>query len=87
MRYVSDDGKVFNTEQECVEHENLLKKKANEQRIKREKMEAERKKMLNNINTKYASLQKDVYEYEKKFGAKHNANFIPFHELAEILHM
>ena len=50
-------------------------------------MEAERKKMLNNINTKYASLQKDVYEYEKKFGAKHNANFIPFHELAEILHM
>lgn len=27
MRYISDDGKVFNTEYECCEYENNLKKK------------------------------------------------------------
>lgn len=25
MRYISDDNKVFETEQECLEHENILR--------------------------------------------------------------
>ena len=33
MRFVSDDGKVFNTEEECKQHEQNLKDKANGPRI------------------------------------------------------
>ena len=36
MRYISDDGKVFNTEQECCEHEQQIKK--------RKKLKGSRKK-------------------------------------------
>lgn len=87
MKYLSEDGKVFDTEQKCVEHENLLKEKAEEQRIRREQLEEERKKLLDNINNKYASLQKDIYDFEKRFGAKQKINFISFSELAEMLYI
>ena len=36
MRYISDDGKVFNTEYECTEYENYMKKKQYEENRKRE---------------------------------------------------
>lgn len=34
MRYISDDGKVFNTEQECCEHEQKVK----QERVKKEEL-------------------------------------------------
>ena len=33
MRYISDDNKVFNTEQECREHEQEVERLENEERI------------------------------------------------------
>lgn len=44
MRYISDDGKVFNTEQECREHE---------QRVKQEKIKKQYKEICEDIYKHY----------------------------------
>lgn len=75
MRYISDDGKVFNTEQECLEHENMIK----------EKIEAERTKRLNIIRKQYEDLQKSITEYSKTFEIKSSMYFLPLHEFMSIL--
>lgn len=33
MRYIADDGKIFNTEHECTSHEQKLKKEADQRDI------------------------------------------------------
>lgn len=63
MRYISDDGKVFNTEQECCEYEQNMRI----QRIKREQLEKERQNRLASINKKYEDLQKEISEYRKDY--------------------
>lgn len=63
MRYISDDGKVFNTEQECCKHEQNVK----QERVRKEKMEMERQNRLNSINKKYKDLQKDISAYNKDY--------------------
>ena len=55
MRYLSDDGKVFQTEQECLEHE--MKQKADQAR----------KAMAAEINKKRQELEKLTEEYRKKY--------------------
>lgn len=85
MRYISDDGKVFNTEQECLLHENIEKRRVEDERIRKEKVEKERKTKLDIINQRYNELQKLVYEYGKEYGADCELYFMPFCELARIL--
>lgn len=60
MRYISDDGKFFNTEQECCEYEQQIMN----EKIKREKLKEERQHRLDMINKKYKELQQLIYEYE-----------------------
>lgn len=48
MKYISDDGKVFNTEQECCAYERHIE----EQKVEREKLEKERKDRMAAINKK-----------------------------------
>lgn len=81
MRYISDDGKVFNTEQECCEHE----KKLEQERVKKEKLEMDRQNRLDSINKKYEDLQKDIFEYRKDYNTRLEGYFTPFHELLEML--
>lgn len=83
MRYISDDGKVFNTEQECCEHEQRIKK----ERINREKLELEKQNRLEVINKKYEELQKLISEYSKDYGVKQTPYFAPFYELMDMLYM
>lgn len=49
MRYLSDDGKVFNTEQDCCEHEQKVKRDRvnREQREKLQKLKAHMKNQKN----------------------------------------
>lgn len=82
MRYISDDGKVFNTEQECCEHEQKLE----QERIKKEKLEMDRQNRLDSINKKYEDLQKDISEYRKDFGVRLEGYFTPFVELLDMLY-
>lgn len=63
MKYISEDGKVFNTEQECCEYEQKVEK----ERIKREKLEMERQNRLDSINKKYESLINEISAYEKDY--------------------
>lgn len=73
MRYISDDGKVFNTEQECCEHE----QKIEAERIKRNKLKMERQNRLDSIRKKYEDLQKDISAYNKDYvdtGIDHHIN-------------
>lgn len=84
MRYISDDNKIFNTEQECLEYENLLKKH-DEDRIRKEKLERERPDRLKEINKKYDELQKLVSNYEKDYGLKQVPYFAPFYEVMNML--
>lgn len=61
MRYLSDDGKVFDTDQACYEYEQQVKKRKENE----EKLERERQSRLNSINKKYEDLQRDIAEYKK----------------------
>ena len=81
MRYISDDGKVFNTEQECCEHEQRVEN----QRVKREQLEKERQKRLGAINKKYEELQNMLSEYEKDYGVKQRPYVAPFYEILDML--
>lgn len=56
MRYLSEDGKVFQAEQECLEHE------------KKQKVDQARKEMESEISKKRQELEKLTAEYRKKYG-------------------
>ena len=81
MRYMSDDGKVFNTEQECCEYEQQIEA----ERVKREQLERGRQNRLDVINKKYEELQKLLSEYEKDFGVKQRPYVAPFYEILDML--
>lgn len=82
MRYISDDGKVFNTEQECCEHE----QKIEAERIRRDNLEMERQNRLDSINKKYEDLEKEIAEYRKDYGTRLEGYFTPFQELLDMLY-
>lgn len=86
MRYISDDGKVFNTEQDCLKHENSEKQRIEEERIKKEQFETERKKLLKEVKDLYSTLEKKVYEYEKKYGSRQKVYFAPFYDFLSMLY-
>lgn len=81
MRYISDDGKVFNTEQECCEHEQKIEL----ERVKKEKLEKERKDRLATINKKYEELQNLLSEFEKDYGVRRMPYVAPFYEILDML--
>lgn len=55
MRYLSDDGKVLQTEQECLEYE------------KKQKIDQARKAMAAEIDKRRQELEKLTEEYRKKY--------------------
>jgi len=81
MKYIIDDGKIFNTEQECCEYEQQVK----QEKVKREKFEMERQNKMNVINKKYEELQNLLLEFEKEYGVKQRPYFAPVHELINML--
>lgn len=81
MRYISDDGRVFNTEQQCCEYEQHLE----DQRVKREQLEKERQDRLEAINKKYEELQNLLSEYEKDYGVRQRPYVAPFCEILDML--
>jgi len=86
MRYISEvDNKVFNTEQECLEHEYFERKRLEEENIRKEKFELERRTRLETINKKYGELQELVSEYEKDFHIRQRPYFAPVYELINML--
>lgn len=76
MRYISDDGKVFNTEQECCEHE---------RRIRKEKANREQRERLQKIKTTYEELEKLVLEYGRDYGVQREMHFVPLCNLVDAL--
>lgn len=83
MRYLSDDGKVFDTGQACYEYEQQVKKRKENE----EKLERERQSRLNSINKKYEDLQRDIAEYMSDYGVKKMPYFAPIYEIMSMLHM
>lgn len=82
MRYLSDDGKVFDTDQACYEHEQRIKK----EKENREKLERERQSRLDSINKKYEDLQNDIAKYKEDYGTRLEGYFTPFQELVNMLY-
>lgn len=69
MKYISEvDNKVFNTEQECLEHENAVKKSREEELKRKEKLQMERQSRLDEIYKKDEELRKLVKSYKKDYG-------------------
>ena len=81
MKYISDDGKVFNTEQECCEYEQQVEN----ERTKRERLEKEAQDKLSDINKKYQELQNLLSEYEKDYGIRQRPYVAPFYEILDML--
>lgn len=84
MRYISDDGKVFNTEQECCEHEQGLNE-IREEMLKKQKLELERQNMCNKISCKYKELTDLLSIYTERFPTKYPIYFAPLDELLYML--
>lgn len=68
MRYISDDGKVFNTEYECCEYENNLKKQREEERMRQEKLAKEKQERYDAIIKHEKELADEIHAYEKDYG-------------------
>ena len=81
MKYISDNGKVFNTEQECCEYEQQVEN----ERTKRERLEKARQDTLSDINKKYQELQNLLSEYEKDYGIRQRPYVAPFYEILDML--
>jgi len=63
MRYISDDNKVFNSEQECLAHEKGL----NEERVKREKLIAEKSKRKEEVLKSYNDFSDLIKKYSDDY--------------------
>lgn len=63
MRYISDDGKIFNTEQECCEYEQKLK----EERIKKEELQKKQKERYDCIRKHHKELMDEIHSYENDY--------------------
>lgn len=85
MKYISNDGKVFNTESECMKYEEFLNQKYEEERIRKERLEKDRKNRLEVINKTYRELQQLVYEFRNDYGYEREFYFMPFYDLAAML--
>lgn len=69
MLYMSNDRKyVFDTEQECCEYE---------QRVKKEKVNREQREKLQKIKSTYEELEKLVSEYGQLYGFQKELYFVP----------
>lgn len=82
MRYISDDNKVFNTEQECFEHEKLLK----EDKIKRDKLLADKNKRKDEVVAAYRAFMELSNRYandycESIMVKRHSDNVYLFNKL------
>lgn len=85
MRYISDDGKVFNTENECCEHEQRLNKIREEEIVQKQKLESGRKNLMNQISQKRKELREVTETYYDKFGVS-IGEYLPFGEFLKILY-
>ena len=85
MKYISDDGRVFDTEQECCKHEQQIRKAKEDERIKKEKLESERKTLMNQICQKRKELSELTQTYYDKFGVT-MGEYLPFGEFVKILY-
>lgn len=73
MRYLSDDGKVFQTEQECLEYE------------KKQKIDQARKAMAAEIDKRRQELEKLTEEYRKKYNDSPKTESLKKEDILSIL--
>lgn len=70
MKFMSDDGKIFDTEAICRAYEAELNDKAEAERIKKEKHEAEKKSRFEDIQKKNEELEAMINSYEEDYGLR-----------------
>lgn len=63
MRYISDDNQVFETEQECIEHEKMVR----EEREKKNRLEAEKKNRIEEINNASKNLSELIRKFNEDY--------------------
>lgn len=63
MRYISDDGKVFNTEQECCEYEQKIK----QEKIAKEEQQKKRQERYDNIRKHHKELMDEIHSFEDDY--------------------
>lgn len=71
MRYISDDGKIFNTETECTKYENDLEmknRKREEERLRKEKLEKEKQKRFESIRKHQEELNEEIRSFQYDYG-------------------
>lgn len=66
MKYISDDGKVFNTEQQCISYEKSLK----DERIKQEELRKKQVERKDKIRQLGFFLMKEINDYENDYNTK-----------------
>ncbi len=69
MRYLSEDGQVFNSEKECSIHEAAIKKaESDKKNLEEQKKDIERlMNLVDEANNKVSEMEQAVEAYEKKW--------------------
>ena len=83
MRYISDDGKVFNTETECIDYESEIKRKQEEERCKMEAEIAKRNELNKIQKDRYNTIQKhkkelikEIRDYQKDYNSDFSSKLL-----------
>lgn len=63
MRYISDDNKVFETEQDCLAHENGLRAAE----AKKKQLDEEKKSRRDKVAESYRNFVKEYNQYKKDY--------------------
>ena len=66
MRFLSDDGKVFNTQKECADYESKLREKE----LREQKLRAEKGSRYASIKKHNDELMEEIRRFEEDYGTK-----------------
>lgn len=85
MRYLSDDGKVFGSEQECSDYEREKERVEKEEKIRRDKLEEERQRRFEEICQKRKELRSLTESYQHDYCVE-IGEYLPFSEFLRMLY-
>ena len=70
MKYLSDDGKVFNTQEECNDYESQIKRREVEAKARQKLLEENKKSRYEEIQNKNEELERLIDSYERDYGLR-----------------
>jgi vacuolar-type H+-ATPase subunit I/STV1 len=69
MRYISEDGKIFDSEEICLQHEREERERVEKERARIEKLEKEKDSRYEEILAKERELDELIKKFKQDYGS------------------